>query len=92
MIDLAEHQAAGAGLECAIVVTVVEHAEHVDIRIVLGLERRDELLAVLVGADDDGPPVEPALPRPTANHRAQEQPFGGQYAEAGKEERRKPQP
>ena len=42
--------------------------------IVLGLERLDQLLAVLVGADHDGAAVEPALPRPAAHQRAQEQP------------------
>jgi len=51
-----------------------KHAEDIDIRIVLEVERFDQFFAVLVGADDDGAAVEPAVARPAANHRAQEQP------------------
>ncbi len=58
----------------------------------LGLERLDQLFAVLVGADDDGAAVEPALAGPAAHHRAQEQPLGDQGGEADEEERREPQP
>ena len=65
VVDLAEFRAAGAGIERAGVVAVVEHAEHVDVGIVLRLERLDQLLAVLVGADDDGAAVEPALRAPS---------------------------
>src|ERR1700692_1542464 len=54
IVDLAEFRAAGTGLERAIVVAVVEHTEDIDVRIVLVLERLDQLFAVLVGADDDG--------------------------------------
>ena len=68
VVDLAEFRAAGAGVERAVVVAVVEHAEHVDVGIVLALERLDQLFAVLVGADDDGAAVEPALARPAAHH------------------------
>ena len=92
VVDLAELRAAGAGLERAVVVAVVEYAEHVDVGIVLRLQRFDEMFAVLVGADDDGAAVEPALPRPAAHQRAQEQPFGDQRSEADDEERRKPEP
>ena len=35
VVDLAEFRAAGAGIERAVVVAVVEHAEHVDVGIVL---------------------------------------------------------
>ena len=92
IVDLAELRAAGAGIERAVVVAVVEHAEHVDVGIVLGLERLDQLLAVLVGADHDGAAVEPALAGPAAHQRAQEQPFGDERGEADKEERRQPEP
>ena len=67
VVDLAEFRAAGAGIERAVVVTVVEHAEHVDVGIVLLVERLDQLLAVLVGADDDGTAVEPAVKGPAAH-------------------------
>ena len=92
VVDLAELRAAGAGIQRAVVVAVVEHAEHIDVGIVLGLERLDQLLAVLVGADDDGAAVEPALARPAAHQRAQEQPFGDQRGEADEEECRQPEP
>ncbi len=59
---------------------------------VLGLERLDQLFAVLVGADDDGAAVEPALARPAAHHRAQEQAFGDQRGETDEEKCREPQP
>ena len=73
VVDLAEFRAAGAGIQRAVVVAVVEHAEHVDVGIILGLERLDQLFAVLVRADDDGAAIEPALARPAAHQRAQEQ-------------------
>ena len=79
-------------LERAGVVAIVEHAEDIDIGIVLRLQRLDQLFAVLVGADDDGAAVEPALARPAAHHRAQKQPLRDQQAEADEEERRQPQP
>src|SRR5450631_809221 len=60
VVDLAEFRAAGAGIERAIVVAVVEHAEDIDIRIVLGVERLDQFFTVLVGYDNDGAAVEPA--------------------------------
>jgi len=92
VVDLAEFRAAGAGIKRARVVAVVEHAEDVDVGIVLGLERLDQLFAVDVRADDDGAAVEPAFTRPAANHRPQEQPFGNQRGQADKEERREPEP
>ena len=61
VVDLAELWAAGAGIQRPIIVAVVEHAEHVDVGVRLLVERLDQLLAVLVGADDDGAAVEPAL-------------------------------
>ena len=59
---------------------------------VLLVERLDQLLAVLVGADDDGAAVEPALTRPAAHQRAQHQAFGDQRRQTDEEERRQPQP
>ena len=51
VVDLAELGAAGTGIHCAVVVAVVEHAEHLDVGIILGLERLDELIgtALLLG-------------------------------------------
>ena len=92
IVDLAEFRAAGAGIERAVVIAVVEYAEHVDVGIVLDLERLDQFFAGLVGADDDGAAVEPALPRPASHQRAQEQPFGDQRGEADEEEGRQPEP
>ena len=76
VVDLAEFRAAGAGIQRAVVVAVVEHAEHFDVGIILDLERLDQLFAVLVRADDDGAAIEPALAGPAAHQRAQEQPLG----------------
>ena len=42
VVDLAELRVAGAGVERAIVVAVVEHAEHVDVGIGLCVERLDQ--------------------------------------------------
>ena len=92
VVDLAEFGAAGAGIQRAAVVAVVEHAEHGNVGVVLGLQRFDELLAVFIGADDHGAAVEPALMRPAADHPAQEQPLGDQRGEADEEESRQPQP
>src|SRR5580704_8450345 len=92
IVDLAEFRAAGTGLECAIVVAVIEHAEHIDVRILLNPERLDQLFAVLVRADDDGAAVEPPVACPAAHHRAQEQAFGNQGSEADKEKCREPEP
>ena len=92
VVDLAELGAAGAGIHRAVVVAVVEHAEHLDVGIVLDLERPDQLFAVLVGADDDGAAIEPALTGPAAHQRAQEQPRGHQRREPGEEKRREPEP
>ena len=75
-----------------LVVAVVEHAEHVDVGIVLGLERLDQLLAVLVRADDDGAAVEPALARPAANHGRRNSALGDQRREADEEEAAEPEP
>ena len=83
---------AGAGLERAVVVAVVEHAEHVDVGVVLFGERLDQLLAIGVGADDHGAAVEPALARPAAHQRAQDQPLDDQHCKSHEEERGKPQP
>ena len=46
-----------------------------DVGVVVGIQRLDQLLAVLIGADDDGAAVEPAVMRPGADHRAQCQPL-----------------
>src|SRR5450631_162914 len=92
VVDLAKFRAAGAGVECAIVVAVIEHAEDIDVGIVLEVERLDQLFAVLVGTDDDGAAVEPAVARPAAYHRTQEQAFGNQGSETKEEERREPKP
>ena len=73
VVDLAEFRAAGAGIHGAIIVAVVEHAEHFDVGIILDLERPDQLLAALVGADHDGAAIEPALAPPAAHQRTQEQ-------------------
>ena len=59
---------------------------------ILRVERLDQLLAVLVGADDDGAAVEPALARPAAHQRAQHQALGDQRGQTDEEERRQPQP
>ena len=92
VVDLAELRAAGARIERAVVVAVVEHAEHVDVGIVLLVQRLDQLLAALVGADDDGAAVEPAVTGPAAHQRAQEQPFADQRRKADKEEAGQPEP
>ena len=92
VVDLAELRAAGAGIQRAVVVAVVEHAEHVDIGIILGLERLDQLFAVLVRADHDGAAIEPALARPAAHERSQESALGQQRRKADEEERREPEP
>ena len=92
VVDLAEFRAAGAGIHGAVVVAVVEHAEHVDVEIILGLERLNELFAVLVRADHDGAAIEPALARPAADEGAQEHALGHQRREADEEEGREPEP
>ena len=76
----------------AVVVAVVEHAEHFDIGIILDLERLDQLLAVLVRADHDGAAIEPALARPAANEGTQEHALGHQRRETDEEEGHEPQP
>ncbi|MEY9311464.1 hypothetical protein ABH977_006676 [Bradyrhizobium ottawaense] len=92
VVDLAELARAGAGIERAAVVAVVEHAQHVDVGILLRFERFDQLLAVAVGADDDGAAVEPALARPAAHQRSQHQTLGKQRGEPEEIEGGKPQP
>ena len=74
------------------VVAIVEHAEDIDVGIGLGSQRFDQLFAASIGADDDGAATEPPLARPTADHRAQQQPLGNQRREAADEKCRKPQP
>src|ERR1700694_5461884 len=91
IVDLAEFCAARAGFQRAIVVAVIEYAEDVDIRIVLGLERFDQFFAVLVRADHDGAAVEPALTCPAAHHRTQEQPSGNQRGQTDTEKCRQPE-
>ncbi len=86
VVDLAELGTAGAGVERAVVVAVVEHAEHVDIRIILGLERVYQLLAVFVRANDHGAAIEPALARPAAHQCAQQQTFGDQCRKTNEKE------
>jgi hypothetical protein len=83
---------AGAGIHRAVVVAVVEHAEHLDVGIILGLERLDEFFAALVRAHDNGAAIESALTGPTAYQRAQEQPPGHQCRKTAEEVRRKPEP
>ena len=92
VVDLAELWAAGAGIQRPIIVAVVEHAEHVDVGVRLLVERLDQLLAVLVGADDDGAAVEPALTRPVAHQPAQHQAPGDKHRQTDEEKRRQPQP
>src|SRR6266404_1833002 len=92
IVDLAEFWTAGAGIEGATVVAVIEHAEDLDIRIALGLERLDQLLTVFVRADHDGTAIEPAVTRPAAHQRAKKQPFDHQCGQADKEKRREPEP
>ena len=75
-----------------LVVAVIEYAEDFDVGIVLGLERLDQLFAALVRADHDGAAVEPALARPAAHHRAQEQAFGNQSRKTDEEKCREPEP
>ena len=84
VVDLAELGTAGAGVHRAVVVAVVEHAEHLDVGIILRLECADQMFAVLVRADDDGAAIEPALTGPAAHQRAQEQPPGHERGEAEK--------
>ena len=93
VVDLAELRAAGAGVERAAVVAVVEHAEHVDVGMSsCAFSASTSFSPLLVGADDDGAAVEPALARPAAHHRAQHQPLGDQRGQADEEERREPEP
>ncbi|GAA0006656.1 hypothetical protein BRDID11002_66620 [Bradyrhizobium diazoefficiens] len=92
IVDLAELARAGAGVQRPAVVAVVEHAEYVDVGIVLRLQCLHQLLAVTVGADDDGPAVEPALAPPGAHQRAQHQALGDERCEPDEVEGGKPQP
>src|SRR6185437_3273813 len=92
VVDLAQFRGAGAGVEGPAVVAIVEHAEDIDVGIGLGSQRFDQLFAASIGADDDGAATEPPLARPTADHRAQQQPLGNQRREAADEKCRKPQP
>ena len=92
IVDLAELGAAGAGIHRAVVVAVVEHAEHLDVGIILDLERPDQLFAVLVRAHDDGAAIEPALTGPAAYQRAQKQPPGHECRDPCEEKCREPEP
>jgi len=70
---------------------VVEHAEHVDIGIVLGLERLDQLLAVL---SEPTTMVRRSSPLcgPSRAQRAQEHPLGDERGDADEKECREPEP
>src|SRR3954451_18837644 len=92
IVILAELARAGTGVERAAVVAVVEHAEHVDVGILLLLQGLDQLFAVAVGADDDGAAVEPALAPPGAHQRAQHQTLAEERGEPEDVEGGKPQP
>ena len=92
VVHLAELGAAGAGIHRAVVVAVVEHPEHLDVGIVLDLERPHQIFAVLVRAHDDGTAIELALTGPAAHQRAQKQPTGHQRCKAREEKRREPEP
>ena len=72
IVDLAELGNARTAIHDAVVMAIVEHAEHIDVGIVLGFERLHELLAILVRANDDGAAIEPALARPLAHERTQD--------------------
>ena len=79
VVDLAELWAAGAGVERAISRCGRRTRRARGCRSpILLVQRLDQLLAVLVGADDDGAAVEPALARPAAHQRAQHQAPGDQ--------------
>ena len=64
VVDLAQLRTAGAGVHRAVIVAIVEYAEHSDIGIILGCKRPDELFPVLVRAHDNGAPIQPTLTGP----------------------------
>jgi len=90
IVHLAELGQAGAGVLRTAVAAVVEHAEDLEVGIVLGAERGDQLLAVAVGADHHGAAVEPALARPASHQRTHHQALRRQPHEPGQEEHRQP--
>ena len=90
VVHLAALGAAGAGVQRAAVIAVVEHAENIEIGILLDIEKLNQLFSALVGADDDGAPVQPALACPVPDQRAQRQPLDDQRRQSDEEKCRKP--
>ena len=85
VVDLSKFRLAGTGVERARVVAIIEHAEDLNIGVVLRVERADQVFTVLVGADDDRPAVEAAFTRPAADHRAQNDPVRKQRTQSDEE-------
>jgi hypothetical protein len=80
-----------AQVSCARVAAVVEHAEDVEVGVILVLERDNELFAVGVGTDHHGAAIEPPVTRPFAHQRPERDALGHQCSQAEEEEGGEPQ-